>query len=93
MSTRLRPLGRRVILRKIEAGSRGGISVPKSIESEEHTQAYEVVARPQPIVDSCLVMGDKVYLARHKGYKIDRDGEELYVADVDDLLAVEEEAE
>ena len=105
---RLRPLGNRVLLRKVEVSSRGGIVQPRGIEGDEGTQEYEVVVGihirksygdggvPLPKTDPAnidLPNGARVYLAKHKGWKLERDGEdELYVADVEDVLAVEESA-
>lgn len=62
-----------------------------SDQSEESgSQEYEVIESLTSIVQR----GDRVYLARHKGWKIEtNDDEELYAADVDDILAVEEDVE
>lgn len=102
----LKPLGNRVLLRKIEGDTRGGITVPRGAEVEESTaQEYEVVGLPNltdyKLADAVgiaagniperLPIGTRIYLARHKGWKIEtRDGDEFYVADVEDILAVEE---
>lgn len=75
-------------------------------DERELTQAYEIVAVPcssdfDDDYGNCDVhskvsglddatIGDRVYLARHKGYRISTfDGEELYAADISDILAVE----
>lgn len=88
-STSLRPLGNRVLLRKIEETVRGGIRRPEGSEVQENvTQEYELIEGPIE-----LDGGARVYLARHKGWRIERNGEDdLYVADVEDILAVEESA-
>lgn len=103
MKTRLRPLGNRVILKKIEEDKSGGVFIPKGMEQEEGTQEFEVVEVPaysvdvkgkspaviDSIVRELLKPTDRIYLARHKGYKIlTNSGEELYAADIEDVLAV-----
>lgn len=88
------PLGRRVILRKVEESTRNGIRTQlDGAPREEGSQEYVVVAGGCVISsgDNVWVLGpgQRVYLALHKGWKIEtRDGEEWYAAEVDDILAV-----
>lgn len=86
---RLRPLGNRVLLRKIESGNSGGIVKPQGVESEDMgALEYEVVES----TSSSLAPGERVYLPKSKSWKLEHDGEELYAAEVEDILAVEESA-
>lgn len=101
MTTRLKPLGNRVILRKIDQGSHGGVAIPKTVERDDDgTQEFEVVEsagdhtctkpRCHYTHSGGLHVGSRIYLARYKGWKVlTSSGEELYIADVDDVLAVE----
>jgi co-chaperonin GroES (HSP10) len=92
--TRLRPLGPRVILKKIESDTKGGLRMPDSVDSETGSQEYEVVALAAELSAASPRPGDRIYLAKHKGYKIEKnDGEELYAAEVVDILAVEEDGQ
>ncbi len=113
------PLGRRVILKKVEYDTvAGGLVRLQSEEAgeDEGTQEYEIVATaplsgveiaspvpedssdartrrvnllPPPTLTVLLQIGDHVYLARHKHYRIALpSGDDLYAADVDDILAL-----
>jgi co-chaperonin GroES (HSP10) len=77
------PVGNRVLVRKITAGTH---------EDELLTQLCEVVAVSATLdtdVSHRLVEGARVYIAPHRTAKIDIDGTELFVVAADDVLAVE----
>jgi len=99
MSTNIRPLHDRVIVRRIEEGEqvRGGIIIPDS--AKEKPQEGEVVAAGegkykddgtrQPLD---VKKGDRVLFGKYSGSEIKLDGEELLIMREDEILGIIERA-
>lgn len=99
MSTNIRPLHDRVIVRRIEEGEqvRGGIIIPDS--AKEKPQEGEVVAAGegkykedgsrQPLD---VKAGDRVLFGKYSGSEIKLDGEELLIMREDEILGIIERA-
>ena len=93
---KLRPLGDRVVIKKIEAEetTKSGIVLPGT--AKEKPQMAEVVAvGPGKIEDGKEIkmevkVGDKVIFSKYAGNEIKMDGEEYTVLRQDDLLAIVE---
>jgi chaperonin GroES len=95
MSTNIKPLHDRVILRRIEEGEqvRGGIIIPDS--AKEKPQEGEVVAvgegkykddgTRQPLD---VKTGDRVLFGKYSGSEIKLDGEELLIMREDEILGI-----
>lgn len=104
--TKLVPLGDRVVLRRIDDDqSRRSIHLPGVAEEDQTSQECEVVEMPfggSSIVTKSAIggqfsrtlsIGDRVYIAKHKGYGVlTNAGEEFIVVDAVDILCVEEDA-
>lgn len=91
----LRPLGDRVVIKKVEAEekTKGGIVLPNS--AKEAPQVAEVVAVGAEILEDDkkkkqIKVGDKVIFPKYSGTEIKIDGEELTILKLSDLLAIVE---
>lgn len=92
----IRPLGDRVVLKKLEAEetTKSGIVLPGT--AKEKPQEAEVVAvGPGGYVDGKEVkmevkVGDKVIISKYSGTEVKLSGEEYTIVKQDDILAVVE---
>lgn len=92
----IKPLGDRVVIKKVEAEetTKSGIVLPGM--AKEKPQMAEVIAvGPGGIVDGKQVTmyvkaGDKVLFSKYSGTEIKFDGQEYTVLKQDDLLAIVE---
>ena len=93
---KIRPLGDRVVLKKLEAEetTKSGIVIPGS--AKEKPQEAEVVAvGPGGLVDGKEVtmqvkVGEKVIISKYSGTEVKLDGEEYTIVRQYDILAVVE---
>ena len=91
----LRPLGDRVVIKKVEAEetTKSGIVLPGS--AKEQPQIAEVLAIGADITKDeekkdQIKVGDKVIFSQYSGTEVKLDGEELTVLKLEDILAVVE---
>lgn len=92
----IRPLGDRVVLKKLEAEetTKSGIVLPGT--AKEKPQEAEVIAvGPGGFVDGKEVkmevkVGDKVIISKYSGTEVKLDGAEYTIVRQDDILAVVE---
>lgn len=92
----LRPLGDRVIIKKVEAEetTKSGIVLPGA--AKEKPQVAEIVAvGPGGFVDGKevkmeLKVGDKVIFSKYSGNEVKLDGTEYTILKQDDVLAIVE---
>ncbi|SKC54837.1 co-chaperone GroES [Maledivibacter halophilus] len=92
----IKPLGDRVVIKKVEAEekTKSGIVLPS--QAKEQPQMAEVMAvGPGGMVDGKEVkmevkVGDKVIFSKYAGTEIKYDGEEYTILKQSDLLAVVE---
>lgn len=88
----IRPLGDRVVIKKIEAEekTKSGIVLPTS--AQEQPQLAEVLAVGNGVTEGenkvDLKVGDKVIFSKYAGTEIKLDGEEVTILKVTDILAV-----
>ncbi len=92
---KLKPLGERVVIKKLEAEekTKSGIVLPGS--AKEEPQMAEIVAVGEDITNDKdkkdqVKVGDKVIFSKYAGTEIKLDNEELTVLKLEDLLAVVE---
>jgi chaperonin GroES len=95
VSTNIRPLHDRVLVKRIEEGEqvRGGIIIPDT--AKEKPQEAEVVAvgpgklnddgKRQPMDVNA---GDRILIGKYSGSEIKLDGDELVILREDEILAV-----
>lgn len=91
----LRPLGDRLVIKKVEAEekTKSGIVLPGS--AKEEPQMAEIVAIGADILNDDkkkdqVKVGDKVIFAKYAGSEIKMDNEEFTVLKLSDVLAVVE---
>lgn len=91
----LKPLGDRVVIKKVEAEekTKSGIVLPNS--AKEQPQMAEIVALGADIENDekkkgQVKVGDKVIFSKYAGSEIKLDNEELTVLKLSDILAVVE---
>ncbi|MCK9444148.1 MAG: co-chaperone GroES [Tissierellaceae bacterium] len=91
----LKPLGDRIIIKKVEAEekTKGGIVLPNS--AKEQPQIAEILAVGPDIAEDekkkeQIKVGDKVLFSKYSGTEIKVDGEELTIIKLMDILAVVE---
>jgi chaperonin GroES len=91
----LRPLGDRIVIKKVEAEekTKSGIVLPSA--AKEQPQMAEVVAIGADITNDekkkdQIKVGDKVIFSKYAGTEIKVDGEELTILKLSDILAIVE---
>lgn len=92
MSLGIKPLGDRVVIKKLEAEEKtaGGLILASS--AKERPQVAEVVAVGPGTEDVVMVVeiGDKVIFSQYAGTEIKYDGEEYTILGQKDILATVE---
>jgi len=83
---KLKPLGNRVLVRKLEEEEEGGIVLPADVERDEKYVKAEVleVGTAEKIE---VKKGDKVLLSGYGGTEVELDGEKLLIVKSTDILA------
>ena len=91
----LRPLGDRVVIKKVEAeeNTKSGIVLPSS--AKEQPQMAEVIAIAADILNDekkkdQIKVNDKVIFSQYAGTEVKIDGEEYTILKLNDILAVVE---
>ena len=93
---KIRPLGDRVVIKKLEAEEKTKSGIVLTGTAKEKPQEAEVVAvGPGGYVDGKEVkmevkVGDKVLFSKYAGTEVKVDGEEYTIIKQDDILAVVE---
>jgi len=83
---KLKPLGNRVLVRKLEEEEEGGIVLPADVERDEKYVKAEVleVGTAEKIE---VKKGDRVLLSGYGGTEVELDGEKLLIVKSTDILA------
>lgn len=83
----VRPLGERILIRRVEAATRSasGLFLPES--SAEAPQEGTVLALGAS-ADSTVKLGDRVVFGRFSGVKIQVQGEDLLILEAADVLGI-----
>jgi chaperonin GroES len=83
---KLKPLGNRVLVKKLEEEEEGGIVLPADAERDEkHIRAQVLELGTGEKIE--VKKGDKVLLSSFGGTEIELDGEELLIVKATDILA------
>ena len=97
MFKNFRPLGDRVLIKRVEDESKteGGIIIPDA--AKEKAQTAEVIAvgpgrydAQGKLIPMNVKVGDLVYFGKYSGTEIDLDGETYVILRESDVLAVQE---
>lgn len=83
---KLKPLGNRVLVRKLEEEEERGIVLPADVERDEKYIKAEVieVGTAEKIE---VKQGERVLLSGYGGTEVELDGEELLIVKATDILA------
>lgn len=84
----LKPLGKRVIIRKLEAEEKTASGIVLPSQAKEKPQMAEIVAVGKEVED--VKVGDKVVFKKYVGTEIKVDNEELTICELEDILAIVE---
>jgi len=95
MALNIRPLGDRVVVRRIDEGEqiRGGIIIPDSAK-EKPQQGEVVAAGPGKTLESGtrlpldVQVGDRILFGKYSGSEIKLDGEEFLIMREEEILGV-----
>ncbi|MGF6376948.1 chaperonin GroES [Clostridiales Family XIII bacterium PM5-7] len=92
MSLGIKPLGSRVVIKRVEAEEKTQGGIILSNAAKEKPQTAEVVAVGQGTKDEPmeLKVGDKVIFSKYGGMEIKFDGEEYTIMNQSEILAVVE---
>lgn len=92
----LKPLGDRVVLKKVEAEetTKSGIVIPGQTK-EKPSQATVVAVGPGGVIDGNQVemhvsVGDEVIYSKYAGTEVEVDSEEFIIVKQNDILAIVE---
>ncbi|MCR4404177.1 MAG: co-chaperone GroES [Candidatus Acetothermia bacterium] len=83
---KLKPLGNRVLVKRLEEEESGGIVLPADVERDEKYIKAEVV-EVGTAEKMEVAKGDRVILSSFGGTEIELDGEEYLVVKTTDILA------
>jgi len=93
--TSVRPLGDKVLIRRLEAmeKSKGGIVIPDTAKEKPREGRIVAVGTGRRLDDGTLVpfqvrKGDRVLFSSYAGTEVKLEGEELVIMGEDDVLAV-----
>ncbi|MBM7561367.1 co-chaperone GroES [Fusibacter tunisiensis] len=84
----LRPLGKRVIIKRLEAEEKTASGIVLPSQAKEKPQMAEVVAVSKDVEE--LKVGDKVVFKKFVGTEIKVDNDEVLICEMTDILAVVE---
>lgn len=82
----LRPLGKRVIIKRLEAEEKTASGIVLPSQAKEKPQMAEVIAVSHEVED--VKVGDKVVFKKYVGTEVKYEGEEVMICEVADILAV-----
>lgn len=93
--TALRPLGNRVLLRRLAAEEtlKGGLILPETAKKKQEQAAVVAVGpgkqdKSGQLVPIPVKTGDIVLIEKYSGQEVTLDGEEYVIARGDDLIAI-----
>lgn len=84
----VKPLGNRVLVRRLEEEETGGIILPEEAKKDLDYVRAEVVEIGTDMEKVKVQKGDKVLLSTLAGTKLTLDGEEYYIVKSSDILAM-----
>ena len=84
----LRPLGKRVIIKRLEAEEKTASGIVLPSQAKEKPQLAEVIAVSSEVED--VKVCDTVVFKKYVGTEIKVDGEEVTICELADILAIME---
>ncbi|MBS0623261.1 MAG: co-chaperone GroES [Verrucomicrobia bacterium] len=94
VQTKLKPLGARVLVKRLEAEEKkGGIILPDTAKKKQ--EAAVVVAlgtgkkdKKGAVVPFPVALGDKILMDKYSGQEVTIEGEEFVILSADDIIAI-----
>lgn len=91
----LKPLGNRVVIKVVEAEEKTQSGIILAGSPKESPKVAEIIGISKDILNDddkkdIIKIGNKVIFSEYAGTKVDIDGKELIVIDLDDVLAIVE---
>ena len=97
VQTKLKPLGNRVLLKRLEAEEsvKGGIILPDSAKKKQETAQVIATGTGKRDKEGNLIpfpvnVGDKVLMEKYSGQEITISEEEFIILSADDIIAIVE---
>lgn len=84
----LRPLGNRVVIKRVEAEETTKSGIILTGSAQEQPQIAEVLAISEDIEKTELKVNDKVIFSEYAGTEVKLDGEEFTILKITDVLAI-----
>lgn len=97
VQTKLKPLGNRVLVKRLEAEEqvKGGIILPDTAKKKQETA--EVIAigtgkkdKSGNLIPFPVKVGDKILMEKYSGQEVTLDGDEYVILRADDIIAIVE---
>ena len=82
----LRPLGKRVIIKRLEAEEKTASGIVLPSQAKEKPQIAEVIAISNEVTE--VKVGDKVVFKKFVGTEVKVENEEVTICELADILAV-----
>lgn len=97
VKTKLRPLGNRVLAKRLEAEEKmkGGIILPDTAKKKQETAQVMAVGTGKKdkkgnTIPFNIKVGDKILMDKYSGQEVTLDGEEFVILNADDIIAIVE---
>lgn len=84
----LRPIGKRVVIKRLEAEEKTASGIVLPTQAKEKPQMAEVLAVSKEVDE--ISVGDTVVFKKYVGTEIKVDGQEVMICEVADILAIME---
>ena|ERR1700722_20669838 len=95
VQTKLKPLGNRVLAKRLEAEEKmkGGIILPDTAKKKQETATVIAIGTGKKDKSGNLIpfpvkVGDKILMDKYSGSEVTLDGEEYMILNADDIIAV-----
>lgn len=97
VKTKLKPLGNRVLVKRLEAEEKmkGGIILPDSAKKKQETASVVAIGTGKKDKKGALIpfpvkIGDKILMEKYSGQEVTIDGEDYVILRSDDIIAIVE---
>lgn len=91
-NVKITPLGKRVVIKpsQLEDKTAGGLIIPPTAQDDQKVETGEVVKLGTGEKDFTfsVKVGDKVFFKKYSPQELDIDGEQYYLLEEEDILAI-----
>lgn len=96
-TTKLKPLGNRVLVKRLEAEEKvkGGIILPDTAKKKQETAKVVAIGtgkkdKKGDLIPFPVKVGDKILMEKYSGQEVTIDGEDYIILRADDIIAIVE---